>query len=225
MKIESLLNYLKGDNLALFRAVRERLPYGYIAGGAARQIFFNEKLGSTDIDIYCSNDDEFFNLASSLITYVRVQTSHTLKFEMFNTTIQIVKSIHAPITEIFDTFDLSCCMFACDDQYMYFTDQAVEDATNKNIRFVNNQDDLDNKVARMGKYLKKGYKPADQFSEETFKEFILWLMDDIKILRGPAFTPTKQWYDECFDLYFRESSYGFILKRIDIRPLVNLIEF
>lgn len=50
--VEELYKYLKDTNVAIYNRIREVIPEGIIAGGAARQIFLNEPFGSTDIDFY-----------------------------------------------------------------------------------------------------------------------------------------------------------------------------
>jgi hypothetical protein len=179
-----------------------------IAGGAARQLFLDEKFGSTDIDIYPTKDNlgKLLEIARLKASKNKYGNADTFKYKAL--TIQIIQ-INTPynsIEDIFNTFDLHCCCMATDGQYLYFTEEAERDATSKYMRLTGNEKEPD--IYRLMKYwMGKGYKIDDEIIRELIykemKGFILrhtayakdtfsyskshlstYLMEEIKAYKG-----------------------------------------
>lgn len=181
MIIEPVDKYLTNENLRLFTHITTLLPEAIIAGGAARQIFLGEKLGSTDIDLYFPNSISYEGAALYFLNnrFKRYHRSDNaegfyIEYEGQNKAQLIRKTFTANPQEIFDSFDLTCCMFAIKNDEIYYTEQAAEHAQKKLMVFVN-PDKSTNRYRRMGKYLKKGYAPSCPISQDILGEFLQYL--------------------------------------------------
>jgi len=170
----------------------ELAPYldkcgAWIAGGAAIQAFRNEGFGSTDIDIYFESDQarEYFRY----IFRKRIDVDPwTIKcpdaypaysYLMDGIKIQIIKDHHlAGIKGMFCTFDFSACCFAIKDDQLWYTEQALEDETNKWLK-PNIFDERYNfegniKGFRIVKYhLNKNYEIKDEGLQKRFDKIFM----------------------------------------------------
>lgn len=208
-------------------------PFGaFIAGGAARQIFLHnepaktkqdelDKFGSTDIDCY------FYDIATadafekyykkhyklSVVTE-EVPKEHSNPFYAKKTLytqdtpkIQIMTTAGRGIKKIFRSFDFHCCCFAVKDGILYYTDEAAEDALNKQLRYFPPLEITDGvtewkdvpKDYRVIKYiLKKGYTPSDEVTKGIFERVFLDFcengdIEDVdKFLNNPNYRIKKQ---------------------------------
>ena len=172
MFTEPLDKYLKGDNIEIYASLKRIISYPFlIGGGAARQIFLNERLGSTDIDIY--TDGYYYGKIYYWIkkNTIIASTSNSYTFNIDGLKIQLIKKIQTlnPLS-LFNTYDFTCCMFAVGSNgYIYYTDLAKEHALGKWLYIANNENYT---YSRIGKYLKKGYAPLCPISQSIFVEFV-----------------------------------------------------
>jgi hypothetical protein len=170
---EPLENYIKGNNARIYNNIFGDIGYPFIiGGGSARQIFLNEDFGSTDIDIYMiiGNFDDIyaeFQKQGKVIS----STSNAITFELNEgIKIQLIRKVYTlDPCQLFSTYDFSCCMFAIKDNYIYYTDLAKDHALNKWLYIVHNKNI---NLARIGKYLLKGYTPLCLISQQIFVDFI-----------------------------------------------------
>lgn len=156
----------KKNNLKLYNAIIKNLSMAgwAIAGGAARQIFFDEDFGSTDIDIFALSSENRRAIRNNLsllaedIKHSAYATTFHISFNNRLIKLQLVGEDwqRKTIKEIFELFDLHCCMFAINGNTIYYTEKAETDAINKimNLYML----DGDKSKAHMLKYwLYKGY--------------------------------------------------------------------
>lgn len=177
MNVEPLEKYLKGDNIEIYNKIISLFPKDgwLIAGGAARQIFLNERLGSTDIDFYFSSIDSYDAQYHRLYRQIGVphRSGNAATFYLDNTQVQLVAKIYSDTPkEIFDTYDMTCCMFAITNNLIYFTDEAREHALGKWI--VLSTPIKENYIRRIGKYLRKGYCPLCMVSQGVLLDFLAY---------------------------------------------------
>ena len=201
MLVEPVDKYLK-DNREIYTQIRWNIPEGIIAGGAARQIFLNEAFGSTDVDIY------FPDFSAHGAWY----TNHYRRgFEKYSNTnnasgyliddikCQLVKAIYTDDPRrIFDSFDLTCCMFAIKDDQIYYTEEAAEHATKKLMVFAK-ESNAKNIYKRVEKYLRKGFVPSCPISMKIFLEFIQYVEEEYMI-----YAPINP----CRDIFLRDDPFA-----------------
>jgi hypothetical protein len=182
MLVEPLEKYLK-HNEARYYEIRRVIGEGIIAGGAARQIFLGEDFGSTDVDFYFSSrglwDAWYRNLNRG---YDRYHRSHKAAgFMVEDTKCQLIQThFSSNPQEIFDSFDLTCCMFAIKDHELYYTEEAAEHASKKMMVF-KHYDNSRDPYKRVGKYLKKGFIPSCLHSEKILQEFLQYIEEEYKV--------------------------------------------
>src|SRR6266849_2526322 len=157
--LQSLEIYKGFSNYYKLQQIQHYFPGIIIGGGAARQVFLNEEFGSTDIDIYHSTPmDQALNTHDLSPFPDYMLTANAYNFKYCGMKVQLIRKIYTTnIEELFNSYDFACCMFAIKDNYIYYTEQAVEDATHKWLNVINL--DKDTLHQRVGKYLKKGYIP------------------------------------------------------------------
>jgi hypothetical protein len=170
---EPLEHYLKGNNARIYNNIFGDIGYPFIiGGGSARQIFLNEDFGSTDIDIYTRIN--FGNIYAEFQKQGKVisNTANSITFELNERIkVQLIRKIYTlDPCYLFSTYDLSCCMFAIKDNYIYYTDLAKDHSLNKWLYIVHS--DGNNLASRVGKYLLKGYTPLCPISQQIFVDFI-----------------------------------------------------
>jgi hypothetical protein len=150
---------ISGETLEKYNQVLAIIEGRTIAGGAARQLYFNKDFGSTDIDLFSWYDDAPLKNYSGY----KLRTHWAYTFKIQNYTIQLIrKGYSGSVENIFNSFDFNCCCFAVDRNYIYYTEEAIEDCNKKQLRYIDNynEESHDFEEVRLLKYIKKGFLPA-----------------------------------------------------------------
>ena len=183
---EPISNYLTDRNKELYTyfANIAKEYNAIIAGGSARQIFLDEKFGSTDIDLYFSSMKYFLSFRSIYRNVIEKSSSYATTYIINNIKVQIIKITpgNKNIYRIFDTYDFYCCRFAIYNDTIFYTHRAKKDALNKVFSSTHNENYPDNELDlwtfeapkdyRLLKYYLKGYEPGNHYCQVAFSKLI-----------------------------------------------------
>ena len=120
----------------------------WIAGGAARKIWSHDAWIASDIDFFFSSSQQLDNFKKSLKSKYKILQTHvgtnSITFKVvhkrnwFGKRLceddyifqAIFKYYPNDLNELFSTFDLSVCQFACDGKEIFASELAVTDCSN-----------------------------------------------------------------------------------------------
>jgi hypothetical protein len=161
----------------------------FLAGGAARRVLQNEKLGynklsdvpnNGDIDIFFKNDEQMKESCLSLIDKYELETlevtdnavTYRIRYEDLYYNLQFIyKYYPSTVKELFDSFDLTVCQIALCSEYILITEQALKDLENRILRFNSKRPvTYDNYPERILKYIEYGFTPDNGIVTTVLKE-------------------------------------------------------
>lgn len=171
------------DFKKIFRVVENCI----IAGGAARQLYYDlelkekDRFGSTDIDFFRYTKELIkVDLFTKLWIRKRTDWAETYvyrlsKFSKRQVTIQFIKKPYKTLEDIFNSFDFTVCCFATDGEFLYYTEEAIKDTEKRQLKYIENYDpkihDCPNQ--RLVKYILKGFMPDKDIFLELSQRVIL----------------------------------------------------
>ena len=142
----------------------------WIAGGAALRWYQNQSVGDSDIDVFCSSEEQ----ALRIIDYIKSHGRFSIKFDSENAltmqywakdnnrtwTIQIIKRRYfRSLKEVIDNFDISVCQIGTSGNDWLLGKDTARDIRERNLRMnIPLQPDA---TKRLAKYWTYGYRPVD----------------------------------------------------------------
>lgn len=142
----------------------------WIAGGAVRNILMGNPLNCSDIDIFNPDVETYnrttLNIKGAITRTIDGMVEMSIIDRNMNKNYHI-QSIyfkpHANIETLLNSFDFTVSQFATDGKYLITTEQALDDLTNKTIRYIKTGDfHLHKAYYRMAKYCSYGFTPTDE---------------------------------------------------------------
>jgi len=146
----------------------------WLAGGAARSIFKQEKIN--DYDIFFK-DKEFAEIAKTRLEQQGAKrvfecpAGELTTYKISGMKIQLItKRFYKSIEECLESFDFTCCIFGFDGVTFYTTKEAMKDVKYKNLT-LNKLTYPVASINRIYKYKKRGY---------AFQEVIIEILSEIQ---------------------------------------------
>lgn len=136
----------------------------WVAGGAGRNIFFEEDFNA-DVDVFFEDIDTCDLWKNHLSKYPEKKASYAITFELpyglKTIDVQLVEfKLFPHIEDLFDDFDFTVCMFAYREGLLYTMPQAIKDvASNKVV--INKVKSGVGTFHRLQKYENKGFEVSD----------------------------------------------------------------
>lgn len=117
----------------LVTVLRALTPEGpWLAGGAARKLWFDQDLGSSDLDIFCVNEKQAFQFKVMLRDLTAKQIANTpnnTTYDLKGVKIQVIDGqFYENMNALVESFDFRMCQFVCDGEAVETTTNAVLDA-------------------------------------------------------------------------------------------------
>jgi hypothetical protein len=173
----------------------------WIAGGAARRLWFDDDWRAGDVDFFFPNET-IFSTAKEKCTHLKIwdkmtfnpqpqhvyssknaETYHVQIGRLSSTiaTVQLIKnSWHTDIHELLNGFDFTVCMFACDGDNVYCYQTAVDDC-NAGLLKRTCHSTKPVKIRRVIKYNLYGFLADKEIYNELaeqYKDKTLWQGED-----------------------------------------------
>lgn len=163
--------------------------YGpWVAGGAALKLATGRPIGTSDIDIFFANREQFIHCLKDLKTRFNVHSSdNNPAFSQVTIgpyRIQLICSrYYANINALFADFDFTVCRFATNGRTVYGTVRAWEDDRRKILSV---DGPTRKSIFRLAKYCRAGYVPeigilsrlVDAIPEDKVHGFTVSLQQD-----------------------------------------------
>jgi len=146
------------QELSLLGKLKEKGPW--LAGGSLLRLVNNEPISRGDLDFYFPHSyssREFVNKLANETIRSRRAYNNTTKSGL---NIQLITEYYGSIEEVFKEFDFSICQFATDGYYIYASEQTWNDAENRTLRPVKEDEEFwYYSDLRLSKYFFRGYIP------------------------------------------------------------------
>lgn len=150
----------------------------WIAGGAARRMFTGAELDS-DIDLFFKDSVQYALYEADLKQQSKSCYQNTVKFLgrsrfasnflIAGQKIQLINfGFYENIQKMFESFDFTICHFACDGEYFYYTEDAVQDTVEKKLRIDGTIRPVTG-LKRIIKYTQQGFKLDNQQIKQFFQ--------------------------------------------------------
>lgn len=142
----------------------------WIAGGAALRWYQDQSVGDSDIDVFCSSEEQ----ALRIIDYIKSYGRFSIKFDSTNAltmqywnkdntrtwTVQIIKRRYfTSLKDVIDNFDISVCQIGTSGNDWLLGKDTARDIRERNLRM--NLPLQPDAAKRLTKYWTYGYRPVD----------------------------------------------------------------
>lgn len=135
----------------------------WLAGGAARKLFFHQPLGGSDLDIFCKNLEQMVTFKVWLIenkARAIANTANNTTYQLGPVTVQLIDGKqYADHHALLDSFDFNLCQFVYNGEWFVHTEAAMNDYTLRQLT-VNKITLPLYSMARVMKYLGQGFLPG-----------------------------------------------------------------
>lgn len=134
--------------------------YCWIAGGAIRRWFNNEK--KSDIDVFAIKEESLMKFAEvNKLGKPIYDKENIVAYMDKDTPIQLIKRYFSTIEDCLNSFDYTICQFAYDGTTIFATEEAIVSTLRKHIGVAKIQTGYEiDSLRRLLKYYDKGYKPC-----------------------------------------------------------------
>ena len=146
----------------LWKILHRCKPNGpWVAGGAARRLYFEECLPATsDVDVFFKDQEQFEAFEYWIADDQGGELYHAAKgndtYTFNGLLVQLIKSYFSSVDHVLSSFDFRMCMFGCDGEQITHGHLAVEDVREK-VLVVNKIKWPLYTLARISKYRDQGF--------------------------------------------------------------------